>query len=909
MCKTPRQLRCLLLLAILPAILVSTGNVRGEFLIYHDTFSRKGILNNSAPDRGDSRWIADAAWKTAGGRAMVDSESRCAFLPFKPRPNNVYMLSVQLACTHAPHPSEWIACGFACGFETKGNWANINRPTGWMLLRAKSDAKDQTQCFPGGNAGIINGPRRISIILDTRPTPSRAWTFRYMIDGKTVTGPVPAPEASQITCIGLGNSSGSGWAEELSLTSLHDDSLERIADGIVAITPPHGDSLILPPMPPGFRVSIKNCNNPSVIGLDGTVSRSSSDTSVDVVLSVTRESDGKSRETTPLKVFVAAARKKQSSPDYADNFQLRQGLFITWTGMPDGTTNTIVFSDGKAAVSMDQLADSANVNAVADEVAKFGFDHVVLMDFHGAGTTLHPCVALDSWRGPGFTSKRDLIGEMIDAFRARGIQVFLFTHPLDGHDYSPEQQTRLGFNDPSDGYRKWNDFVNDVHAEIVERYGDRITGIGMDSEFGLSTDPKWAGKLDLPRLRNTILSRRPGLSLSALAGPNATCELGVKEVWRPSWLDPWKSRTDDDYDVEKWPAYRRVVAVVQGNHWATVTPPEKGEARLTGAQMFRYTVLQAGAATEGPGVEWAASPYTDGSWENGIARSFADLEALVRPVSESLRQVLPSTSFRTPEGTFLSKLPHGIVATKKPDDSVEYIHVLNAPAGKDLSLPPPADGKRFDSASLLANGHPVGIRQSDRGLVLTLGSADHWESHDTVIKLTVSGESRPPKNLAKHAFVTASTSVENKGLGGQTPWGLIRLVDGQISAEEATASWSSGNYGWSSTSSSVSQRQWIQIDLGRERSINTVRIHPRADHGNIGRGFPPRVDIFTSRNGSNWTPVASVANQPQQTTAQTCVFPTREARYVRLVADTPRGKTKDITGFSMQFAEIEVFSR
>jgi len=124
---------------------------------------------------------------------------------------------------------------------------------------------------------------------------------------------------------------------------------------------------------------------------------------------------------------------------------------------------------------------------------------------------------------------------MIAAFKARNIKVYLFTHPLDGRDYSADQQALLGFNDPSGNYQKWNDFINDVHAEIVERYGNDIVGIGMDSEFSMSGDSRWAGKLDLPRLRATILSRRAGLSLSALACPNDTCELGIKEVWRPSW--------------------------------------------------------------------------------------------------------------------------------------------------------------------------------------------------------------------------------------------------------------------------------------------------------------------------------------------------------------------------------------
>jgi len=605
-----------------------------------------------------------------------------------------------------------------------------------------------------------------------------------------------------------------------------------------------------------------------------------------------------------LIVLACVAAISAAWADYRENFHLRQGLFITWTGMPDGVENVIRFSDGKRAKSMDEFANAADPVAVADQAARFGFDHVVLMDFHGAGTTLHPCAALDAWRGPGFTSKRDLIGEMIAAFKAKGIKVFLFTHPLDGHDYSPEQQKKLGFNDPTDGYRKWNDFVNAVHAEIVERYGKDIVGIGMDSEFGLSSDKQWADKLDLPRLRTTILSRCPGLSLAALAGPNDTCELGVKEVWRPSWLDPWMSRKETDYDSEKWPAYRRSTAVVQGFHWATIEPPEKGMARLTGVQMFRYSVLQAGAGTEGSGVQWAASPYPNGTWEKGVAEAFAVLHALVDPVRESLRQVYSSTSYPTPEGAFLSTLRLGIVATKKTDESAEYIHVLNPPKGKVLKLPAPADGKKFRSATRLADGHPVTLDQAASELTLTLSEKDTWLPHNTVLKLMV--ENPPRHNLALHGFVTSSSSLENKGLGGQTPWGRIRLVDGQRNSIPAPEKWSVGINGWSSMPSPTNKEEWVQVDLGRTQPIGTIRLHPRNDPGQVGQGFPLNFKILVSSDAKQWSAVASVVRQPLPKNALTWTFPSREVRYIRVIGKLLRPNPKDANRFAMQFAELEV---
>lgn len=232
-------------------------------------------------------------------------------------------------------------------------------------------------------------------------------------------------------------------------------------------------------------------------------------------------------------------------------------------------------------------ANAFDVEKVGDELQALGFEYLVFTNFHGLGTLLNPSKACDKWRGPGYASKRDVTGEIIQASKVRNIGLIMFTHPLDGHDYPDDQKELLGWNDPTDNYKRWNDFVNDVYTELIERYGHDLMGVGFDSDFGLSPNPGFFGKLDSKRLRETILSRAPNLPLLGLIAPNDCCELGMKEVWRPSWLDPFDSLAEDDYDVEHWPSYRRVTAIVQANHGTAITPAEKGVAHLNATQMYR----------------------------------------------------------------------------------------------------------------------------------------------------------------------------------------------------------------------------------------------------------------------------------------------------------------------------------
>ena len=600
-------------------------------------------------------------------------------------------------------------------------------------------------------------------------------------------------------------------------------------------------------------------------------------------------------------------------PRYTDAFDMRYGLFIHWVGCAPAQSSGVRYSDGSSVGvgKINEFAESINVEKVADEVKALGFEYVILTNFHGFGTMLHPSAASDQWRGKGYAAQRDVIGEMIAALKKRGIGFILFTHPLDGHDYLPEQKALLGWNDPTDGYKTWNDFINDVYAELAEKYGNMIMGMGFDSEFATSGDDRWKGKLDRKRLRETILARAPNLQLYALVGPNETCEFGHKEVWRPSWLDPWMSRTEEDYDVETWPAYRRVVSVVQPAHWATIRRPEEGMTHLNAEQLYRYTVLQASVATEGPGCAWAASPYSDGMWEKGVREVFAKVAEYMKPVRGSLAKVYPSTSYPTREGATIAGLPLGFVATKAIDDTVEYIHVLNPPKGKSIKLPPAADGKKFRSAKLMGIGREMELSHDQGGFTLALGPTDEWHPLNTVIALTVDAFSIPRQNLALHKKVTASDALysapaiawrDEAGLTGQSEVGLIRLVDGQRSLIEKPQEWSTRQYGYSSEPRKLNGAQWVNVDLENEYKINEVRLYPRKD----GDGFPVDYELQISLNGTSWETVASKSGMADSVEVHIVKFDTMPARHVRFVGTKLR--QDPATGlYSMHLVELEVF--
>jgi len=376
---------------------------------------------------------------------------------------------------------------------------------------------------------------------------------------------------------------------------------------------------------------------------------------------------------------------------------LKYGIFshYTWNGY--GMTAGLPNADGSRAATIDELADGFDVPNYVNQLVEAGVQYVVFTAWHSGTCPLYPSAAMDKWApGRPDSPKRDLLGDVLDECHKRGIRPFFYCHP-----YQPVAEPH-------------NDWINDLFAEVVDRYGERLDGLWIDENFqNCSQD----SVVDYRRLMRTIKERNPDLVLTHNNGGFQTygTDEGVQEV--------------------QWEYHEgRMASVYQIFHQTAKSPED----------MLVTTVIQAAANTLGGGIQWSIDAHGAGGGSRGgldaSARPILDgFVELFKPIADSVKNTRPSTSYPPPfSGAVvrLANLKWG-VATRSGDDMSEFLHVLKPPAGDTLTLPPPADGKLFTNARLLDGGAAVEFRQSNRGLSLTLPEGVSWKSPNTVIVMDV----------------------------------------------------------------------------------------------------------------------------------------------------------------------------
>ena len=472
--------------------------------------------------------------------------------------------------------------------------------------------------------------------------------------------------------------------------------------------------------------------------------------------------------------------------------------------------------------NLDDLANRFDAERFANDVASMGVEYVLFTAWHANMNLLYPSRAMEKWM-PGHSAKRDLIGDMIKACKAKGVQVLLYTHPRDGHDFMAPDQARTGWAEsgsPNPDWakfdkEKWNHFINDIYGELVDRYGNDLLGLYLDEGSGAADSYK---VVDYPRLRKTITSRHPHLLMMQNDYGNLyTADLGNQEVfYNHSFGAP---------DGDQWKSYQIPISIVTGSiFWAAFaegkdTPAQPSPkvgfnkwVQYTPESLYRYTVFQAGSNTDGGGVLWAAGPYADGGWETGVLDRLQKTGGFIKPIEKSLKNTYSSTSWPTPAGSTIASISWG-VATRSTDDKLEFVHVLKAPAdgSKSLKLPPPADGKRFSAATLLPDGKPVSLTQAPDGVTLTLPADASWNPLHTAIQLTVAADS-PAPNLARWKTWRTSSHADN----AQHP---SKATDGS----EATQ--------WLSAPDDAAP--WAWLDLANPCQISSIEIHGNTLPGDV----------------------------------------------------------------------------
>jgi autotransporter-associated beta strand protein len=428
------------------------------------------------------------------------------------------------------------------------------------------------------------------------------------------------------------------------------------------------------------------------------------------------------------------------------------GLFVhyVWGGSGQETRRM----DGSPTGSLDEVANGFDAAGFADDLASAGVDYVIFTAWHSNFIPLFNSSAVVSNFGFQRNSSRDVVGDMVTAVKAKGIRVLL---------YANIGQVSVFYDN------RWNDVMEDIFTEMMERYD--IDGFFMDEN-----DPGGNMSWDFPRIARAIHLRKPdAVTIQNFYGNLYTWDGAVGES------GPADVNLSRDIMWTANAPYAQVIAQTWSAQAAKVPVPAANAVRRSAEGIYRGTVVAAGSRTEGGGILWSAGPYPGngtwlnpatnqtefvGRWEPGVLEAMQAAGAYIAPVAESIKGVRPSNSWR-PQG-FISGLEWG-VATRKPDDSREYIHVLNPPATKTLKLPPPNDGKIFINARLLPSGNPVTLVQTPRGVTLTLGAADNWNALNTVIAMDVASQGgRGLTNNDSLAVSYSGTSwswQKNRGLG------------------------------------------------------------------------------------------------------------------------------------------------
>lgn len=426
-----------------------------------------------------------------------------------------------------------------------------------------------------------------------------------------------------------------------------------------------------------------------------------------------------------------------ANPDFLKS---KYGFFVhyVWAGGGGLTLKR----DGTPPASFEELANGFDAKGFANDMEAWGVEYVIFTAWHANINPLFPSETMRKWGMANHTCERDVLRDLIDACKAKGITVVLYTHPRDGHDLHGEDRIRTGWGaakgiHPGDpdwkefDYRKWNDFTNELYAELVDRYGKDITGLFLDEGSSAGDSHR---VVDYPRLRETIKSRAPHLVLQQnYYGTVYSCDVGVKEYHH------WQQF--ENRDGGAWPAWDLPVASVFATTWWAAKPATENTVVYSAEDMFRYTVLQAGANTLGGGMQWAAGPYPGGGWEPGVAETMAKFAAYLKPVAPSIKGTVASAAFPTQKGAALKNIGWGVravewgVATDSPDQSITYLHILNPPQEKRLRIGMPANGARFEKASLLPSGKSVALEMDKAGYLITLPADESWNPVHTAIRL------------------------------------------------------------------------------------------------------------------------------------------------------------------------------
>ncbi len=371
--------------------------------------------------------------------------------------------------------------------------------------------------------------------------------------------------------------------------------------------------------------------------------------------------------------------------------------------------------------NVDAFADALDVNGIARMAKTMGAQYVVLTSMHWRMTLLFPSRV---WGGlfPDHVAKRDLIRDLARALSREHIQLVLYVHPDDRHDFTkPMLQKLINAGHCSPSFHggelrdaQWNRLYYRLLEEIGQRYGKEIAGYWEDDEGGGS---------DGAKVQSIMERYTPGAAIWVNGNvSHAPATLVGGENWKLFDHDP-------EPHLYNTSAHQAAVVIAK-DWWAS-----EGKLEYTPASLYRFLICT--IATRGQrngGVLYSTSPFSNDQWEAGVPEGLAALGQRVKANAPAIYNTVPSRAYVSGEAA--QAKPRWGVAVDSVDGRTVYLHVLMPPSGQTLEIAKPANGVAFSGAALLG-GEAVKIQTDPSGYRLTLPPAATWDKVDTVIALRV----------------------------------------------------------------------------------------------------------------------------------------------------------------------------
>ena len=365
------------------------------------------------------------------------------------------------------------------------------------------------------------------------------------------------------------------------------------------------------------------------------------------------------------------------------------------------------YKDGTKPATIDEAADNFDVPSFVADIKAMGVEYIIITSWHFRMLPLYPSAVTEAIR-PGCSAKRDLLGEIIDAIKAAGVGVILYTHPRDGHDFVGQERIDSGWgegwrvdgsgehksvpNPASFNYEKWNNYVQALYQELLDRYGDRIDGVYTDGGGPMRLASNWTVYYNEPvvdylGIRRKIKSHKGLVMIQNGFG----CEFNDDYVMPEGYFGYENTHPD----IFTWPATEKAMAMQPFSGWAASGKYGEDLCWLSGADIARFTIFEASCAAAG-GMCWAAGPYCGGGWDVGVLERMREAARHLSRLAEGWKDNVPSPSWPTVSGDTLDARG-GVFAATSRDKRREYIHVMRLPEDGMVKLPCPADGVKLSA--------------------------------------------------------------------------------------------------------------------------------------------------------------------------------------------------------------------